>query len=88
MKEILLRLLGPFHDKARGIVEGMRPERVMVHNDWICVDPAKAVWNRQEARCRSGALALTLALCASLTIVIFLVCLHADHCHLPRAPSH
>jgi len=44
-KQILLRLLAPFHDKVKGIVQGMPAAKIVLHNDYLCVDPAEAKWS-------------------------------------------
>lgn len=48
-KQILLRLLAPFHDKVKGIVQGMPAAKIVLHNDYLCVDPAEAKWSRCDA---------------------------------------
>lgn len=45
VKGILLRLLGPFHDQAKGLVQGMKAENIRVYNDLMCLDPARAKWS-------------------------------------------
>ena len=46
VQKALLRALTPFHQQLQSVAKGIPALNVAVDNDYVCIDPAEAMWSR------------------------------------------